>query len=249
MTEQDRARLIAALTHLKVPFDRKQISKLPASAGRPALDYVNHAHVTTRLNAYAEDWTYTVDEQFQHGGQFWIRGTMTICGVSRVEYGQGKNPLEAASHFIRRAAMRFGVGTDLWAKEELEPAASAAPVLATVSGAQAGDGATHPSVPGAAERPEPVEVGEGLPGSGSSSPAPDAVALHASGPKASHHVAAGDVVEEAGSATAWVAPPPPDLQMKVAEPHEHVASPKRLASGKPLCKVCGAPFKPEPVSV
>jgi hypothetical protein len=36
--------------------------------------------------------------------------------------------------------------------------------------------------------------------------------------------------------------------MKVAEPHEHVAGPKRLASGKPLCKVCGAPFKPEPVS-
>jgi hypothetical protein len=42
--------------------------------------------------------------------------------------------------------------------------------------------------------------------------------------------------------------PPPDLEMKVAEPHEHVAGPKRLASGKPLCKVCGAPFKPEPVS-
>jgi hypothetical protein len=31
--------------------------------------------------------------------------------------------------------------------------------------------------------------------------------------------------------------------MKVAEPHEHVAGPKKLASGKPLCKVCGAPFK------
>ena len=106
--------------------------------------------------------------------------------------------------------------------ELVEPAASAAPVLATVSGDQAGGGATHPSASGAAERPEPEVYGEGTEGSGER--------------------------EEAGSATAGVAPPPPDLEMKVAEPHEHVAGPKRLASGKPLCKVCGAPFKPEPVS-
>ena len=124
--DQARARLVAALEHLKVPFDRKQIGKIPASAGRPALDFVGHAVVTARLNQYAPDWTYSVDESFQHGGQFWVRGTMTIEGVSRVEYGQGKNPLEAISHFIRRAAMRFGVATDLWSREELEDVAPTA---------------------------------------------------------------------------------------------------------------------------
>lgn len=119
-TLDDHARLIAALEHLKHPFDRKQIGKLPATGKRPALDFVGHANVVTRLNTYAPDWSYTVDETFTQGGEFWIRGTMTICGVSRVEYGSGPNPLQAISHFIRRAAMRYGVATELWSREELE---------------------------------------------------------------------------------------------------------------------------------
>ena len=105
---------------LRKPFDEEQISTKPGSDKRPPLDYVNHAHVTNRLNEFAPDWSYTVDETFTLNGECWIRGTMTIYGASRVEFGKGKNPLEATSHFIRRAAMRFGVATDLWAKEEFE---------------------------------------------------------------------------------------------------------------------------------
>ena len=216
MNDTERARLIATLTHLKVPFDRKQISKLPATQGRPALDYVNHAHVTARLNAQAEDWTYTVDEQFTHGGQFWIRGTMTICGVSRVEYGQGKNPLEAASHFVRRAAMRFGVAVDLWAKEDLET--SWGEPVATASSQASSD-------PGA----QPAEDTAGSEG--------------------------GRTVDRDITGKSVVDAPSDPAPLEMNEPHQHIAGPKKLASGKALCvyefasgKVCGAAFRPEPVS-
>jgi hypothetical protein len=53
-------------------------------------------------------------------GEFWVRGTMTIGGITRVEFGDGSNPKEAIGNFIRRGAMRFGVAIDLWAREELE---------------------------------------------------------------------------------------------------------------------------------
>jgi len=155
-TLDDYGRLIAALEHLKHPFDRKQIGKIPASKGRPALDYVGHAIVTARLNQYAPDWSYTVDETFTHGGEFWIRGTMTICGVSRVEYGSGPDPLQAISHFIRRAAMRFGVAAELWSKEELETSGGSptAPNAGTV-----GHAAPAPSSPGPQQRTPSTAAG------------------------------------------------------------------------------------------
>jgi hypothetical protein len=110
----------SAASHLRLAFPPAQIGQIPASKGRPALDFVGHAAVTDRLNTYAPDWTYTVDHVFEHGGAFWIRGTMTIGGISRVEYGDGTNPKEAIGNFIRRAAMRYGVAIDLWSREELD---------------------------------------------------------------------------------------------------------------------------------
>lgn len=158
-SEQDQARMIAALEHLKHPFDRKQISKLPATDKRPALDYVNHAHVTNRLNQYAPDCSWTVDATFAQDGEFWVRGTMTIYGVSRVEFGKGKNPLEAMSHYIRRAAMRFGVATDLWAKEDFEDLETSGPAPSgPVEGAPTGEGYGEGSEPvGALASPEQWE--------------------------------------------------------------------------------------------
>ena len=122
---------------LRKPFPREQIGKLPATARRPALDYVGHAAVTDRLNTAAPDWTYTIDERFTATtrelikGQdvdvvsCWIRGTMTVAGVSRCEFGDGADPKEALGNFLRRAAMRFGVAIDLWSKEALQTSAPA----------------------------------------------------------------------------------------------------------------------------
>ncbi len=109
---------------LRKPFDPKQIGKLPATPKRPAMDFVGHAAVTDRLNKAAPDWTYSDITLFDHGGQVWIKGTMTIGGVSRIEYGDGDDPKQALGNFIRRGAMRFGVALDLWSKEELNLPAS-----------------------------------------------------------------------------------------------------------------------------
>ena len=114
---------------LREPFPKEQIGKLPATQKRPALDFVGHAAVTDRLNQAAPDWTYSIDEVtraryvdengMERNGPYWIRGTLTVGGVSRVEYGDGGDPKEAIGNFIRRAAMRFGVALDLWSREDL----------------------------------------------------------------------------------------------------------------------------------
>ena len=105
---------------LRKPFPPNLIGKLPATPKRPALDYVGHAAVTDRLNKLAPDWSYTVETVEAHEGRCWIRGTFTLGGVSRVEFGDGDDPKDAVGNFIRRGAMRFGVGLDLWSREELD---------------------------------------------------------------------------------------------------------------------------------
>ena len=119
---------------LRKPFRPEQIGKLPATQKRPPLDFVGHAAVTDRLNKIAPDWSYTIDNMSSIGDKVWIRGTMTIGGISRPEFGDGDDPKEAVGNFIRRGAMRFGVAIDLWSREELSsvdegeaPAAEAGP--------------------------------------------------------------------------------------------------------------------------
>lgn len=114
---------------LRKPFKPEQIGKLPATQKRPALDFVGHAAVTDRLNKIAPDWSYTVDTMSELNGKVWIRGTMTIGGVSRPEFGDGDDPKEAIGNFIRRAAMRFGVAIDLWSREELEASPDTPPAV------------------------------------------------------------------------------------------------------------------------
>lgn len=98
------------------------------------LDYVGHAEITDRLLtvdplwswepvAWTEAGTPMIDQQ----GGMWIR--LTVCGVTRLGYGDavGKNMSTSAvkeiiGDALRNAAMRFGVGLDLWAKSDLHVA-------------------------------------------------------------------------------------------------------------------------------
>lgn len=120
---------------LRKPFKPEQIGKLPATARRPALDFVGHAAVTDRLNRIAPDWTYTVLERFLFENKIWIHGSMTLGGVTREEFGDGDDPKEALGNFLRRAAMRFGVAIDLWSREELGDSAPLAPTAPQRGGA------------------------------------------------------------------------------------------------------------------
>lgn len=87
------------------------------------LDYVGHAATTDRLLSVDPSWSWEPmaigpnGEPLITNGGMWIK--LTVCGVTRPGFGDGKNPKEVIGDAIRNAAMRFGVALDLWAKEDL----------------------------------------------------------------------------------------------------------------------------------
>lgn len=108
---------------LRKPFPKNVVGKLPK--GGAQLDYVGHAATTDRLLAVDPLWSWepvAFDEQglpaFDAKRGLWIR--LTVCGVTRLGYGDGNSPKECIGDAIRNAAMRFGVALDLWSKDELE---------------------------------------------------------------------------------------------------------------------------------
>lgn len=118
------------------------------------LDYVGHAHVTDRLLDSDPRWNWEPmavqangAPAFDEFGGIWIK--LTIADVTRIGYGHpdgkrgGDAVKEAVGDAIRNAAMRFGVGLDLWKRE---PVAS--------EGVEAERPARQQQQPG----PDPVEV-------------------------------------------------------------------------------------------
>lgn len=139
-----REELHARLARLRTPFDRSEIGKLPKPYRRDAqkgqcrecggyhglpaahLDYVGHAAITNRLLEVDPEWTWEPFALDAMGlpaiinGNLWIK--LTVCGVTRPGVGdaEGGNSLKIMiGDAIRNAAMRFGMGLDLWSKEDL----------------------------------------------------------------------------------------------------------------------------------
>lgn len=87
------------------------------------LDYVGHANVTDRLLEVDPFWSWEPMAQTADGlplfskEGLWIR--LTVCGVTRIGFGDGNSIKEVIGDAIRNAAMRFGVGLNLWAKIDL----------------------------------------------------------------------------------------------------------------------------------
>ena len=113
----------AGLEALRKPFPKAVIGKLPKQG--TMLDYVGHAAVTDRLLTVDPHWSWEPvawDEQglplYDRAGGLWIR--LTVCGMTRLGYGDGPDPKQRIGDAIRNAAMRFGVALDLWTKGELE---------------------------------------------------------------------------------------------------------------------------------
>lgn len=133
-----------AAKKLRAPFKPEQIGKLPKPTkrenpkgkcqecggwhGLPAvhLDYVGHAAVTDRFLEVDPGWTWEPMAKGPNGeplilnGGLWIN--LTICGVTRPGFGDdtgGKGMKEMIGDALRNAGMRFGVGLDLWSKEDL----------------------------------------------------------------------------------------------------------------------------------
>ena len=136
---------LSRLALLRRPFESHQISKLPKPYkkdspkgqckecggyhGLPALhlDYVGHAALTDRLLEVDPEWNWeplAVDDRgipvVDKDGGMWIK--LTICGVSRLGYGDSQEKTganatkERIGDALRNAAMRFGAALDLWHK-------------------------------------------------------------------------------------------------------------------------------------
>lgn len=123
MTEQQ----LKGLAKLRERVPDHLISRFPPNAGANAnKEYVGHAAVTDRLLEADPAWTWKFlggTPVFDDVGGIWIE--LTVCGVTRTGYGfperlKGGNAIkEAIGDAIRNAAMRFGVGLELWHKGDL----------------------------------------------------------------------------------------------------------------------------------
>jgi hypothetical protein len=115
---------------LREPFPPEQIGKLPR--GGTTLDFVGHAATTQRLLEADPEYTFELvkdgtgqpilvyePKALEQAHSVGVYGRLTIGGVTREEFGNGKNLKEAVSDALKRCAMRFGVALDLWAKEDL----------------------------------------------------------------------------------------------------------------------------------
>jgi hypothetical protein len=148
-------------TALRKPFPKESIGKLPK--GGAMLDYVGHAAVTDRLLTVDPQWSWeplALDDvglpALDKSGNLWIR--LTICGVTRLGVGDGKNAKEAIGDAIRNAAMRFGVALDLWAKENLVEFAQAANAGSLTTSAPAEQPAEQPTRRMSRAKPKAVEA-------------------------------------------------------------------------------------------
>ena len=89
------------------------------------LDYVGHGGICMRLNEVVgpENWSLEPFALSPEGlplmarGEFWVK--LTILGVTKMEVAANySSTQEAVGDALRRAAMRFGVGTYLWSKSD-----------------------------------------------------------------------------------------------------------------------------------
>ena len=110
------------------------------------VEFVGHANVTDRLLEVDPTWSWEPVGFDQRGlpaldanGGLWIR--LTVAGVTRIGYGgadgkEGDDAVkEAISDAIKVTAMRFGVGLDLWRKEEASGKTSDEPSVQRQNGA------------------------------------------------------------------------------------------------------------------
>ncbi len=94
------------------------------------LEYVGHAAITDRLLDADPEWNWKPRSINEDGSpkiennSLWIE--LTVCGVTRIGYGDAQTnswktevTKEIIGDAIRNAAMRFGVGLEMWHKGNL----------------------------------------------------------------------------------------------------------------------------------
>jgi Rad52/22 family double-strand break repair protein len=96
------------------------------------ISYIDMQTALDRLNAVCPgDWQFTADvissPQEGASGQWVVRGTLVIAGVSRTDFGINDNlesydpPKAALSDAFKRCARQFGIGGELYRKDTPAP--------------------------------------------------------------------------------------------------------------------------------
>lgn len=141
---------VKGLQELRKPFPPERIEKRPQPKWKKAwenqpsqncsecggyhpvghftihLDYVGHANATDRLLEVDPWWNWEPMAYTEAGtplftdNGLWIR--LTVCGVTRIGFGDGSSVKEVIGDAIRNAAMRFGLALDLWSRIDLHEA-------------------------------------------------------------------------------------------------------------------------------
>ena len=125
LLSEARAQLEGKLAKLREPFRADQIGYRPVKRdSNVQVAYVGHAVITDRILDVDPFYQWEFPHHTDAGGR--DIGVLTICGISHwgsPDTGE-TDWKKAESDAFRRAAMRFGVGLALWARQELESAAN-----------------------------------------------------------------------------------------------------------------------------
>lgn len=130
-TEESPRRLGDIMHDLALPVPPSKLAT--KDTGRFKADYIPHTTVRDYLDHFAPGWEWRT-RLFEAGGKIYVTGTLTIIAyagddtllkVSRDGTGNEAEDLDgygdpssnAEAMALRRAAMAFGLGRDLWRKK------------------------------------------------------------------------------------------------------------------------------------
>lgn len=153
-SSDDRLNLWAKLA---APLPDGVVKQRQGPGGR-MLDYIDWPFIQERLDSVVPgEWDLVLEPiAIQQGGDdpFAVKARLTILGVIRENIGTGKDWKDAATDASKRAAVRFGIGLELYEKPAGNQTAAASrsntssqPSTSRPSAQTATDGADDPSCP------------------------------------------------------------------------------------------------------
>lgn len=183
MSAEKTTDFLGHLVELSAPLDKRLIKTRKGPGGKD-LDFAEWHTIVDRLNAAVPEWRFEIKNLIPMGdGDFVCHGALTIDGVTRENVGAGdgnadKGPKSAVSDCIKRCAILFGLGLELyrdnqqqaWAVKRNEIAARKIAELKAVPAPNAGPDLDAEAARTLASAPEPEPIEDPAP------PKPDHIA-------------------------------------------------------------------------
>ena len=102
------------------PFPDSLVKQLPATAKRPALDYVSWYQYAARLLINYPDYEYAVTDVTFGNGLWAVSVSLQLepDGPTKAATGDDTTPSAAESTAFKRACAKFGIGLHLYFKSD-----------------------------------------------------------------------------------------------------------------------------------